>query len=76
MNIGVQFGMWNVGLEYMHCSCREPIVHRDIKPANILLNENFQAKLADFGLSRIFPTEGNSHVTTVVAGTPGYLDPE
>jgi len=41
-----------------------------------LLNEHFQAKLADFGLSKIIPTEGGTHVSTVVAGTPGYLDPE
>lgn len=64
------------GLEYLHSGCKPPIVHRDVKNTNILLNNNFQAKLADFGLSRIFPTEGGSHVLTVVAGTPGFLDPE
>ena len=52
------------------------MVHRDVKTTNILLNEHFEAKLADFGLSRSFPTEGETHVSTVVAGTPGYLDPE
>ncbi|EFH70595.1 predicted protein [Arabidopsis lyrata subsp. lyrata] len=52
------------------------MVHRDIKTTNILLNEHLQAKLADFGLSRSFPIEGETHVSTVVAGTIGYLDPE
>ncbi|XP_010535197.1 PREDICTED: receptor-like protein kinase At3g21340 isoform X2 [Tarenaya hassleriana] len=64
------------GLEYLHNGCKPPMVHRDVKTTNILLNEHLQAKLADFGLSRSFPTEGETHVSTVVAGTPGYLDPE
>ncbi|KAK2371326.1 LRR receptor serine/threonine-protein kinase IOS1 [Trifolium repens] len=64
------------GLEYLHHGCNPPIVHRDVKSKNILLNDKFQGKLADFGLSKIFPNEGDTHIFTVVAGTIGYLDPE
>ncbi|XP_052726717.1 LRR receptor-like serine/threonine-protein kinase IOS1 [Vigna angularis] len=64
------------GLEYLQNGCKPPIFHRDIKSTNILLNENLQAKLSDFGLSKIILTDGETHVSTVIAGTPGYLDPE
>ncbi|KAF3785105.1 Senescence-induced receptor-like serine/threonine-protein kinase [Nymphaea thermarum] len=64
------------GLEYLHAGCRPPIIHRDVKTKNILLNEKLEAKIADFGLSKMRITEETSHVTTVVAGTPGYIDPE
>ncbi|XP_016562625.2 LOW QUALITY PROTEIN: senescence-induced receptor-like serine/threonine-protein kinase [Capsicum annuum] len=64
------------GLEYLHHGCQPPIIHRDIKSSNILLDDKFQAKLADFGLSRILPTGEGGHVTTIIAGSPGYLDPE
>ncbi|XP_022714526.1 LRR receptor-like serine/threonine-protein kinase IOS1 [Durio zibethinus] len=64
------------GLEYLHDGCTPPIIHRDVKSTNILLSEDLQAKLADFGLSRTFPLEDDTTVSTFVAGTPGYLDPE
>ncbi|CAL9244279.1 unnamed protein product [Arabidopsis halleri] len=65
-----------LGLEYLHIGCTPPMVHRDVKTTNILLDEHYKAKLADFGLSRSFPVGGETHVSTVIAGTPGYLDPE
>ncbi|CAA0842404.1 Probable LRR receptor-like serine/threonine-protein kinase [Striga hermonthica] len=69
------------GILYLHTEANPPIFHRDIKATNILLDSNFIAKVADFGLSRLAPVpelEGAvpSHVSTVVKGTPGYLDPE
>ncbi|CAA7020884.1 unnamed protein product [Microthlaspi erraticum] len=64
------------GLEYLHIGCKPPMIHRDIKSTNILLDNNYQAKLGDFGLSRSFPVGSETHVTTNVAGSPGYLDPE
>ncbi|XP_033137973.1 probable LRR receptor-like serine/threonine-protein kinase At5g59680 isoform X3 [Brassica rapa] len=64
------------GLEYLHIGCIPPMVHRDVKTTNILLDEQFKARLADFGLSRSFPVGDESHVSMMIAGTPGYLDPE
>ncbi|CAG7907436.1 unnamed protein product [Brassica rapa] len=61
------------GLEYLHVACEPPMVHRDVKSTNILLDDRFDAKLADFGLSRSFSVGAE---TQVVAGTSGYLDPE
>ncbi|KAJ0007910.1 hypothetical protein Pint_29549 [Pistacia integerrima] len=64
------------GLDYLHNGCKPPTIHRDLKPSNILLNENMQAKLADFGLSRLIYKESDSGLETCPAGTPGYIDPE
>ena len=65
------------GLEYLHKACKPPLIHRDVKTANILLNgTNLEAKIADFGLSKAFNSDLESHVSTRVVGTPGYLDPE
>ena len=65
-----------VGLEYLHNGCKPPIVHRDMKSSNTLLTETLEAKIADFGMSRDLATESGAFISTVPAGTPGYLDPE
>ncbi|KAG7548380.1 Protein kinase domain [Arabidopsis suecica] len=59
-------------LSFLHTS---GIIHRDVKTTNILLDNNYQVKVADFGLSRLFPTD-QTHISTAPQGTPGYVDPE
>ncbi|GAV79386.1 Pkinase domain-containing protein, partial [Cephalotus follicularis] len=63
------------GLAYLHEDCRQKIMHLDIKPQNILLDENFHAKVSDFGLSTLINRD-ESQVLTTMRGTPGYLAPE
>ncbi|KAJ0234511.1 LEAF RUST 10 DISEASE-RESISTANCE LOCUS RECEPTOR-LIKE PROTEIN KINASE-like 1.3 [Hirschfeldia incana] len=59
-------------LSFLHAS---GIIHRDVKTTNILLDSNYQVKVADFGLSRLFSTD-QTHISTAPQGTPGYVDPE
>ncbi|XP_027103154.1 leucine-rich repeat receptor-like serine/threonine/tyrosine-protein kinase SOBIR1 [Coffea arabica] len=63
------------GLKYMHTDITPRIIHRDLKPANILLDDDMEAKITDFGLSKAFP-EINTHLMSNVAGTVGYMAPE
>ncbi|XP_063947547.1 LEAF RUST 10 DISEASE-RESISTANCE LOCUS RECEPTOR-LIKE PROTEIN KINASE-like 1.2 isoform X8 [Daucus carota subsp. sativus] len=69
MSIAIQTAS---ALSYLHVS---DVIHRDVKTTNILLDDNFHVKVADFGLSRLFPVHA-THVSTAPQGTPGYVDPE
>ncbi|KAF8691756.1 hypothetical protein HU200_040149 [Digitaria exilis] len=64
------------GLKYLHEEMEFQVIFRDLKTSNILLDENWNAKLSDFGLARHGPTEGLTHVSTAVVGTLGYAAPE
>ncbi|TYJ47488.1 hypothetical protein E1A91_A02G193500v1 [Gossypium mustelinum] len=63
------------GIAHLHDGIKPCIIHRDIKPSNILIGERFEAKVSDFGLVKMGPIGDQSHVSSQVKGTPGYLDP-
>ncbi|KAM3328470.1 LEAF RUST 10 DISEASE-RESISTANCE LOCUS RECEPTOR-LIKE PROTEIN KINASE-like 1.1 [Capsicum galapagoense] len=69
MNIAIETAG---ALAYLHAS---DIIHCDVKTNNILLDHNFSVKVADFGISRLFPND-ISHISTAPRGTPGYIDPK
>lgn len=64
------------GIEYLHRGCDMQILHFDIKPHNILLDENFMAKVSDFGLAKLYSTEDSIVSLTAPRGTMGYMAPE
>ncbi|KAB2634797.1 receptor-like protein kinase [Pyrus ussuriensis x Pyrus communis] len=64
------------GIEYLHQGCEMQILHFDIKPHNILLDENFKAKVSDFGLAKLYPVDNSIVTLTAARGTMGYIAPE
>ncbi|XP_060185016.1 probable serine/threonine-protein kinase PBL7 [Lycium barbarum] len=64
------------GLEYLHDKANPPVIYRDLKCSNILLDEDYNPKLSDFGLAKLGPIGDKTHVSTRVMGTYGYCAPE
>lgn len=64
------------GLEYLHHKASPPVIYRNLQPSNILLDDDFNAKLSDFGLSKLGPLDRIKHVHNRVIGTFGYIAPE
>ncbi|KAK4793436.1 hypothetical protein SAY86_023871 [Trapa natans] len=64
------------GLCYMHHDCSPPIIHRDVKSSNILLDSEFNASIADFGLAKMMADQGEAHTMSAIAGSFGYFAPE
>ncbi|KNA19784.1 hypothetical protein SOVF_058320 [Spinacia oleracea] len=64
------------GLHYLHKGCQRRIIHRDIKATNILLSEDFEPQISDFGLAKWLPTQWTHHSIAPIEGTVGYLAPE
>lgn len=64
------------GLEYLHEKANPPVIYRDLKSSNILLDQDFNPKLSDFGLAKLGPIGDKIHVSSRVMGTYGYCAPE
>ncbi|KAG8383617.1 hypothetical protein BUALT_Bualt04G0032700 [Buddleja alternifolia] len=64
------------GLEYLHYNCQRRIIHRDITASNILLSEDYEAQISDFGLAKWLPENWVHHVVSPIEGTFGYMAPE
>lgn len=64
------------GLRYLHCDCQRRIIHRDITASNILLTEDYEPQISDFGLAKWLPEKWVHHVVSPIEGTFGYMAPE